>query len=160
MRELILYATPTGPLAHACAEYFAAVDPTTAQTYPPHVTLTGFFHRRDAARVIEAAAAIGHVPAGVVEVRRLTCSAEWVGLEIGSPWLEGAASDVARGARPAPGEDDVRLKDWLHLSLAYGVDDLESHAIRAREQIDPTADVGWEVGLWERGPDHRWERLT
>ena len=64
MHELILYATPTGPLADACAAYFGAVEPTTAQTYPPHVTLTGFFHRRDAAGVIEAAARISNPQAG------------------------------------------------------------------------------------------------
>ena len=48
-RELILYATPTGPLADACDRFFAAVEsigPTVAQTYPPHCTLTGFFPLR------------------------------------------------------------------------------------------------------------------
>ncbi|MDG2026150.1 MAG: hypothetical protein P8J50_03515 [Acidimicrobiales bacterium] len=46
--ELILYATPTGPLAEELDRLFAQFAeraPTTAQTYPPHCTLTGFFQR-------------------------------------------------------------------------------------------------------------------
>jgi alpha-D-ribose 1-methylphosphonate 5-triphosphate diphosphatase len=52
-RELILYATPTRPLADQCNTFFeAAADlgPTSAQLYPPHCTLTGFFRRTHALR--------------------------------------------------------------------------------------------------------------
>lgn len=160
MHELILYATPTGPLADACAAYFDAVQSTTAQTYPPHVTLTGFFHRRDRREPIDAASVVGEVPAGVVEIRRLTCNEDWVGLEVDSPWLEAAAASFAQRMPPAAGEDDIRVKDWLHLSLAYGVPDLGVHADRARQEIDVTQPVGWEVGLWERSHGDHWERLT
>ena len=161
MHELILYATPTGPLADACAAYFGAVEPTTAQTYPPHVTLTGFFHRRDAAGVIDAAATIDDVPPGVVEVRRLNCTDDWVGLEIGSTWLEAATAAFAdRTPPPGVGEDEIRRKDWLHLSLAYGVTDLAPHAEHARRAIDPALAAGWEVALWERSTGGRWDRLT
>ena len=49
-RELILYACPIGPLADDLDAYFSQVTarfgPTTAQTYPVHCTLTGFFRRR------------------------------------------------------------------------------------------------------------------
>lgn len=160
MHELILYATPSGPLADACSRYFAAVEPTVAQTYPPHVTLTGFFHRHDARRATAAAIALDPVPVEAVEIKRLVCSDEWVGLEVGSPWLETAAAGFAERVQPGAGEDEIRLKDWLHLSLAYGIDDLARHGARAEVEIDVTADVAWEVALWERSEDNGWERLT
>lgn len=160
MHELILYATPTGPLAQACAKYFSDVAPTTAQAYPPHVTLTGFFHRRDPAAAVDAASSIDAVPPRSVEVRGLICNDDWIGLEIGSVWLESVTASFAERTPPAVGEDDIRCKDWLHLSLAYGIADLAAHAARARAGIDPAAGVGWEVALWERLDGDRWTRLS
>ncbi len=52
--QLILYAIPTGLLAEQCDRLFRmvrAIAPTTAQTYPPHCTLTGFFQRPENADV-------------------------------------------------------------------------------------------------------------
>ena len=160
MRELILYATPTGALARTCATYFDTVEPTTAQTYPPHVTLTGFFHRRDVSPAVDAAAAIGDVPADAVDVKRLMCTDEWVGLEVESAWMEAVAARFADAVPAGPDEDDVRLKQWLHLSLAYGFGDLREHAAQATRDIDPHQGVGWEIALWERSDGDRWDRLT
>lgn len=170
-RELILYATPTGPLARAVDRYETAVlaelTPTAAQTYPPHCTLTGFFHRDDAGttaaidemgRAVEAA---GPVPPGSVEVVDLVVTGHWVGLELRSPWLIELTAGIAARHRPGPGDDTLRLKDWLHLSLAYGVvEDLGPHAALARLHVDPADEVAWEVGLWERRPDGSWLRHT
>lgn len=170
-RELILYATPTGPLAEAVDRYEAAVRAdlasTTAQTYPPHCTLTGFFRRDDAGAgtaigemgraIVEA----GPVPDGAVEVVDLLVTDHWVGLELRSSWLIDLTTTIAAGHRPGPDDDPLRPKDWLHLSLAYGVvDDLTAHARLARRLIDPRLEVGWEVGLWERNHDGSWTRHT
>lgn len=179
-RELILYATPTGPLAEQCAAYFDAASqtlgPTTAQTYPPHCTLTGFFRRTDAgvaravAEIAPVIAAAGPVPGDAVTVVGCHATAEWVGLELRSPWLSDLAASVADGHTLAPGDDALRLKDWLHLSLAYGtaIDRpaadrssiallLDRYGALAEVMIDPNAAVGWEVGLWER-TDQGWVR--
>ena len=172
-RELILYATPTGPLAQAVAAYYEQVDAelgtTVAQTYPPHCTLTGFFRRDDdgATAAIEQiggqVAEAGPVPSGAVEVVALTTSDRWVGLELRSPWLIEFTESVSARHRPGPDDDALRLKDWLHLSLAYGDPDgdpidLSAHARLATELVDPGAEVGWEVALWERHPDGSWTR--
>lgn len=167
-RELILYATPVGPLADAVDHYFETVAeelmPTTAQTYPPHCTLTGFFHRDDdGARVAieeigRAVADAGPVPAGAVEIVALHGQEEWVGLELRAPWLQALTRRIAADHRPGPGQDALRVKRWLHLSLAYGIDDLAPHARLAETTVDPGLGVVWEVSLWERRRDGSWIR--
>ena len=167
-RELIVYATPVGPLADAIDRYFETVETeltaTTAQTYPPHCTLTGFFHRDDSgARIAvdeigRALVDAGPVPPGAVEVVSLRTSEEWIGLELGSPWLRDLAGALADGHHPDPGDDELRVKDWLHLSLASGIDDLAPHARLAQATIDPSLGVGWELAVWERRTDGAWLR--
>jgi ubiquitin-associated SH3 domain-containing protein len=167
-RELILYAVPTGPLAGAIDRYFAALRgdpaPTTAQTYPPHCTLTGFFRRDDQGasnaidRMGRAIDQAGPVPDDAVDIVGLTADERWVGLELRSTWLADLAATAAARHQEGPGDDPIRLKDWLHLSLAYGLDDLTTHAALALDSIDPTLDAGWEVALWERHRDGAWTR--
>lgn len=167
-RELILYATPEGRLARACATFFADVDAryrsTTAQTYPPHVTLTGFFRRRSTAvdRVTsEVRNAIDACAASAVEVSAVALHADWVGLEVQSEWLLSVASTFADVHQLEPGDDPLRLKTWLHLSLAYGDrplgTELADYAEQASELIDGERTATWSVGLWERSGT-QWRR--
>lgn len=165
--ELILYATPTGPLADALDEQFhriSALGPTTAQTYPPHCTLTGFFHRREAeiprilAEVDRAVRESGPMPADAVDIIALRRSADWVGLELSSPWLIEATQRFIGCHRIGPGDDPLRPKDWLHLSIAYGTDDIAAAA--AATELDLTLPVRWEVALWQRLAAGDWRRLA
>lgn len=167
--ELILYATPTGELADACERFFAAasdIGPTTAQTYPPHCTLTGFF-RRPQDRVEFAIAEIktmladwGAVPDDAVTITALTRSDEWIGFELRSPWLISLTAAVVGHHRMLPGEDALRPKDWLHLSLAYG----ETPSLCPygdlvdRMGLDHTLPGSWEVAVWQREPSGNWHR--
>ncbi|MCH7788553.1 MAG: hypothetical protein IH940_03835 [Acidobacteria bacterium] len=163
-RELILYATPTGALAAACEQYFAAVDDvgaTTAQAYPPHCTLTGFFHRSEsrATQVIADLTAeicqAGRPPSGLVRIAGLRAIDGWVGLTLESPWLIELTESVITGQELAAGDDPLRPKDWLHLSLAYEVDDtapylaLADHIV-GTEAGDDLGNFSWEVAIWER----------
>lgn len=158
---LILYATPTGPLAEQVDAYFAVAEElgsTTAQTYPPHVTLTGFFHRAadDLDRIrAEATAVIDRhrpIPADAVRVTDLAYLDGWVGLTVESALLEAVTAEFVAEHHLGDGDDALRPKDWLHLSLAYGVDDLDPYWARVEGLVDPAAEVTWEVGLWERTP--------
>jgi hypothetical protein len=152
--ELILYAVPTGPLAEAIGAFFdeLAERPTTAQRFPPHCTLTGFFHD-DADAVgqyVDAAQSVVR-PVGVGVALRTT--PEWIGLEVQSPDLLELARDFAAAAGPIESRrDPIRLKDWLHVSLAYGheanaADELTTLAMKL---VDPAADVGWDLRVYER----------
>jgi hypothetical protein len=168
-RELILYATPTGPLAAACNEYFAAVAAlgvTLAQTYPPHCTLTGFF-RRDPSRVRIVAEEVQDALADLcpsspdaVSIVGLHEQPTWIGLELSSLWLADCTAAVVARHQVQAGEDAVRPKDWLHLSLAYGPNtQLDAYAERARQSFSPMPLGGWEVALWERD-GQSWIRHT
>ncbi|MEM9042951.1 MAG: hypothetical protein AAGD33_23960, partial [Actinomycetota bacterium] len=135
---------------------------TTAQTYPVHCTLTGFFRREgdraDAvlARLSAVVDSFGPAPRGAVRVDRLGVHDEWVGLELTSSWLLDVIAAVVAADDPGTDEDALRPKDWLHVSLAYGVDDLAPYASFARQTVDASLDASWRVGFWERHPDGRW----
>lgn len=175
LRTLILYATPTGPLAAACHRFFDILShdgpdpdpgpgPTTAQTYPPHCTLTGFFRRagdraRDTitsmGRMVSEA---GPVPRDAVEVAALSHHGDWVGLELRSPWLIELTAAIVAAHPPRGDEDALRPKDWLHLSLAYGVPDVGPYLPLADALVDPALPAGWDVRVWERRDDGTWYR--
>ncbi len=168
-RELILYATPEGELGRQCRRYFevaaAEIGPTTAQTYPPHVTLTGFFRRADpradevVAEMLEVVRDHGPPPPDSIEAEHHRAD-DWVGLAVRSPWLEGVTARVVAGHRLEPGDDALRPKSWLHLSLAYGrLPDgttLDRYRHLASDLVDPAAPGPWAVSLWERRDDGSW----
>lgn len=168
MLELILYATPEGPLAERCAalwaELAAAGRETAAQTYPPHVTLTGFF-RRPPERVDDV---VADVARGVGECSldavadvsmRPLCTEDWAGLEVRSPALHDLTATVVDAHLVASDEDALRIKDWLHLSLAYGDGvDVAALAPRCLEAVAGAPATGWTVGLWSRD-EAGWRRL-
>ena len=188
--ELILYATPTGQLADQCARYFRdarRLGPTEAQTYPPHCSLTGFFRRRPGAIAAATAELVttlaahgigaeGRVEADEVHLDGVLTRGDWVGIGLRSARLERITADFAAVHRhdPAAGDDPIRLKSWLHLSLAYGevlpagpppptagepLPSVEPYRRLAATLIDPTLRTDWEVSLWQRHADGRWQRL-
>jgi 2'-5' RNA ligase len=151
--ELILYTVPTGPLARAIDAFFAevATRPTRAQDYPPHCTLTGFFHD-DAEAIGRYVAAAERVARPVRVDVQLRTSTEWIGLEVQSSDLRQLARDFAAAAAPiASRRDPIRLKDWLHVSLAYGhdADATDGLANLATKLVDPAAEVDWVLRLYE-----------
>jgi hypothetical protein len=165
-RELILYAWPTGPLADDLATYFTEVTnrfgPTVAQTYPIHCTLTGFFRRRDGradevlSHLGQVVADVGPPPEGAIRVERLGVHEEWLGLELGSTWLLELIDTVVEADRPRADEDALRPKRWMHLSLAYGTDDLGPYVDFARSTVDLSRPASWNVGFWERHVNGAW----
>jgi hypothetical protein len=161
--ELILYATPSGPLGDALDNLFRQVaerGPTTAQDFPPHCTLTGFF-RRDHADIPRIAAEVDHATAttttGAVDIVALHREPDWVGLELASDWLHDLTARFVDAHVVGANDDPLRPKDWLHLSIGYGVDDLGA-AMKATDGLDLTLPVGWEISLWQRHPDGSWSR--
>jgi ubiquitin-associated SH3 domain-containing protein len=168
-RELIVYACPTGPLAEQIAAFYAVsrerFGPNSAHAYPPHITLTGFFHD-DAASVPRYAAALGAAharatparPASPVQIREVGFLDGFHGLLIESPWLEALTADFAATVDSPSRRDDLRLKSWLHLSLAYGFrpEDGPALADMAASMVDIASPVAWELRLYERLPDGGW----
>ena len=169
VRELIAYACPTGELARQLGMFFDAsflrCGPNTAHRYMPHCTLTGFFHDELSAlpayqEALDCAHARALVirPVNAIAITGMRFQDNFYYLEVDSPWLLCLTADfVARAASPTR-RDGLRLKDMLHLSLAYGFEPAKGTCLMrlAREMVDPTAPVGWELRLYEHHLGDRW----
>jgi len=165
-RELIVYACPTGDLAHQLACYFertrSAYGPNAAHRYPAHITLTGFFH--DDVRSIPAytgwlqAALRRAARPGQIQIEGMMLELNFHGLLIQSPWLKQMMADFASAAHSLTRSDALRLKDWLHLSLAYDFPPQRHLPLKAlaRETLDLQAAVGWEMRFYERFGKDEW----
>jgi len=168
-REYILYACPLGALGEQIDRYFvrsrALYGPNLAHAYMPHCTLTGFFHDEPSSlqgSIAALDAAYSAIPwssgSPVVQIRDMMLSSEFHGLLLESELLRALAADFAQRAISPTRRDAIRLKDWLHLSLAYGFQQ-EQHeplAALAREMINLRAPVRWSLRFYERHPDGLW----
>lgn len=168
--QLIVYATPGGGIGEACGRFWnqaqASGIATSAQSYPPHCSLTGFFKSSgELVSDVEALLRAEVESLGtdgdhreVVLERRKTES--WLGLSIHcSNWAR-LSQKFADECESLPIEP-VRSKSDLHLSPAYGAglsaDEHLSLALGAFHGVD-LWDVSWTIGLWafERP---RWRQL-
>lgn len=164
--ELIVYATPTGALAEACRTFWDAIDaarPTEAQRFPPHCTVTGFFHRLTSRlpAILDDLERAVHLVDGEpsIQVVGMHATGDWIGLELRSAWLIDVSARLREVHAPHPGEDAVRLKTRPHLSLAYGRGfDRSLHQPLAREHLREIPPGGWELGLWERTSADGWHQ--
>jgi ubiquitin-associated SH3 domain-containing protein len=52
----------------------------------------------------------------------------------------------------------LRLKGWLHLSLAYGFDAEQGTELKqlAQQIIDLQSDVSWELRFYQKNLDQTW----
>jgi hypothetical protein len=167
--ELIVYACPTGPLAAQIAAFFAASlaqhGPNSAHAYPPHITLTGFFHDDAASIALYCAAladarshALPIMPEAPITISGLLLRPDFIGLTIDSLWLRALSADFALKAASPLRRDAIRLKDWLHLSLAYSfaAEQFQPLQVLALAMIDLATPVGWELRLYQRLPAEQW----
>lgn len=171
-RELILYACPEGELAMRLQAYYEQArddcGPNAAHRYPPHITLTGFFHDSSASTsrytlALREALSMAHKKARcTVRIERMMFEPNFHGLVIASPWLKHMTATFAAQAKSSTRSDALRLKDWLHLSLAYDFDVVHATHLKhlAIELVDISAQVNWEVRLYERYGNDQWRVLA
>lgn len=161
--QLIVYACPTGELAQQLAHYFekslVQCGANAAHRYMPHCTLTGFFHDGEASipRYVNAleqslAAAYPSRPASPIVIKALAFHDGWHGLELDSDWLKALVADFACRAHSPTRRDDVRLKDWLHLSLAYDFGPPHAEHLKhlAKSSVDTAEQAVWELRIYQR----------
>ena len=168
--QLILYACPIGPLAHQIEDYLQVSrqrwGENKAHQYMPHCTLTGFFHdQREAIalylQVLETVVAEARQRPGTIQITDLLFQDDWHGLTLESPWLQSLTQSFAQTAHSPTRTDTLRLKTWLHVSLAYGFDPAHAAALKqlAMERVDPKATVEWDVRFYERSPKERQRQM-
>jgi ubiquitin-associated SH3 domain-containing protein len=167
--ELIVYATPVGELADQINAYLerARIEcgENAAHHYMPHITLTGFFHDRAASipmyfASLSAAVAQARLirPAPILRITEMRLGEQFQGLLIESPWLKQLAANFSRMTLSVTRTSAVRLKVDLHLSLAYQFppEQAEHLARLAREMVDITAPVSWQLRFYEREANGQW----
>ncbi|MBD1996641.1 hypothetical protein H6G00_08420 [Leptolyngbya sp. FACHB-541] len=164
----IVYACPVGELADQLDRYFQQsltfCGENAAHRYMPHCTLTGFFQDEEVAIPLYVQAldrALKQAqpsPDPVVTIQKLTFRSDWHGLELQSDWLKKVIAIFAELAVSPTRSDALRLKDWLHLSLAYEFQFEHSESLiqLAQECIDLQASVQWELRFYQRHADYRW----
>lgn len=165
--QFILYACPTGDLAAQIEQYFqdskAQWGENKAHQYMPHCTLTGFFRDDRDAIALYCQTLEGLLPQALmsspnIQITELLFKADWHGLTVASPWLQSLTQSFAAQVSSPTRTEALRLKTWLHVSLAYGFDAAHGESLKqlAMEQVDPTAEVGWDVRFYERSPLQEW----
>jgi ubiquitin-associated SH3 domain-containing protein len=164
---LIVYACPTGPLNEQIEAYYAHTlhefGPNKAHEYMPHCTLTGFF--RDVPTAIplyidalEKAVYRPDVPSLPITITNMLLLPEWLGLTLEAEVLRERIAVFAQYADSPTRGDSLRLKDNLHVSLAYGFPSEQYPALSrlADEMVTPSAPVAWDLRFYERSSDNEW----
>ena len=169
LRELIVYACPTGPLAQQLSTYQIRakqeIGANAAHRYMPHCSLTGFFHDQTHAIPLYVKAleesyqrSRSTQPQPLFQIPQILFRPDFHGLILKSNWIQHLIYSFADGVDSPTRSDDLRLKEGLHLSLAYDflAAQHESLVQLAAEIIDIHAPVGWDLCLYERHEDGTW----
>ena len=167
--QFIVYACPTGELAENLTKYFAKsgelYGENTAHKYMPHCSLTGFFtDELSSVPLYLQALSSAYLSAKNssrsldIKITKLTFNENWHGLELRSNSLKQLIGNFARLASSSTRQEKLRLKDWLHLSLAYDFDPKYREQLKdlARETINLQADVNWELRFYQKNSDWTW----
>lgn len=163
LTKLIVYACPVGPLAQQIETYLASSQATygvnAAHAYMPHCTLTGFFEdeRNAIPDYVELLGSVleeygDRIPTPSIKIKRLTFNPRWHGLELEADWLKQLIANFAERSHSPTRNESLRLKDWLHLSLAYEFENDHAAGLEqlAKEIVDISSAVAWEVRFYER----------
>jgi hypothetical protein len=166
--ELILYACPTGELSEQLEVYFQEslvnCGENAAHRYMPHCTLTGFFRDEEGAiavyqqAITQALERSRPVPVPVLTVTQMSFREDWHGLELRSDWLQKVVQRFAELAQSPTRPEELRLKSWLHLSLAYEFSPDRASALMqlATQHIQPQSPAAWELRFYQRHDSSTW----
>ena len=167
----IVYACPVGELNKQINKYLDRSNNlygvNSAHKYMPYCTLTGFFNAEPDSIPIYLEAldrtyseAEKNLNLGI-KIKQLVFNKKWHGLELEAEDLKTLIANFERTITIRDYHEKLRLKDWLHLSLAYNFNLEYSSKLQqlALEIIDLKADVNWELRFYQKNPDWSWKCL-
>lgn len=170
--QFIIYACPIGKLNSQIETYLVKSRKLSgenkAHKYMPHCTLTGFFTDELSSipfyiEALERAytEAKNNNLSLDVEITKLTFNENWHGLELKADSIKKLVTNFAKLENSPTRQEKLRLKDWLHLSLAYGFNPEAREQLQtlATELIDIKARVNWELRFYQKNPDWTWKCL-
>lgn len=167
--KLIVYACPVGELNNQIETYLTKSSKlygaNQAHKYMPHCTLTGFFTDKLSSipfyiEALEQAYndAKNNNLSLNIEITKLNFNKNWHGLELQAEGLKNLITNFTQIEKSPTRQEKLRLKDWLHLSLAYGFNPEDGEQLKhlATEIIDIQASVNWELRFYQKNPDWTW----
>lgn len=167
--QFIVYACPQGELAGQIqAFYQESLDLcgfNAAHNYMPHCTLTGFFNDEISSinlyiQALETAYNTAKSTATPLklDVIKMTLQTYWYGLELKAEGIPSLMIHFAQLANSPTRLEALRLKTWLHLSLAYEFQPEHAEQLKhlAEIRINPQAQVDWELRFYQRHLDQSW----
>ena len=170
--QLIVYACPVGKLNSQLEDYFSKslrlYGANKAHKYMAHCTLTGFFSDDLSSIPIYIQAldtayteAKNNNLSLDIKIKQLTFSDNWHGLELQADGLKKLIANFASIENSATRQEKLRLKDWLHLSLAYDFNPQYQKKLKqlAMKIINIKADVHWELRFYQKNQDWTWNTL-
>ncbi|GAB4542877.1 MAG: hypothetical protein Tsb0014_36000 [Pleurocapsa sp.] len=168
--QFIVYACPVGELNEQLEAYLQKslnlCGKNTAHNYMPHCTLTGFFSdRSNSVPIYLQALDQAYFEAKNnnlfldIKIKQLTFNENWHGLEVQANGLKQLIANFAELEKSPSREEELRLKDWLHLSLAYDFNLEHEEQLKqlATENIDIKTNVNWELRFYQKNPDWTWK---
>ncbi|MEL6927153.1 MAG: hypothetical protein AAFO95_00795 [Cyanobacteria bacterium J06600_6] len=168
--KFIVYACPTGELNTQLETFFqrsyTVCGKNKAHNYMPHCTLTGFFADNSSSisyylEALDLAYQNARQNLSLdIQIIQPVFNSDWHGLELQAEGVKQLTRRFAQLETSPTRQENIRLKDWLHLSLAYGFESGTQEQLEtlARETIDLTADVVWELRFYQKN-DANWNCL-
>lgn len=169
--EFIIYACPLGKLNQQIENFFhkslSLCGENKAHKYMPHCTLTGFFSDEisSIAYYIEALGKAYSITKDNLDlsitIQQLTFQDDWHGIELKADGLKQLITKFAEIEKSPTRKEELRLKDWLHLSLAYEFNPEERDKLQklATDIIDLQTSVDWELRFYQKNPNWTWKCL-
>lgn len=170
-RQFIIYACPIGELNSQIETYFdrsrKLYGENSAHKYMPHCSLTGFFADELSSMPIYLEAldrayleAKNNLSLDI-EIKQLTFRENWHGLELQAEGLKQLIVNFVCLETSTTRPEAIRIKDWLHLSLAYDFNHEYAAKLQslALEIIESKAKVDWELRFYQKNVDWNWKCL-
>ncbi|HBK22332.1 MAG TPA: hypothetical protein DDZ60_07465 [Planktothrix sp. UBA10369] len=169
LSQFIVYACPQGELAEQIQDFYQeSLDLcgfNAAHNYMPHCTLTGFFKDQESKisvyiQALETAYNTAKITANPLKIHiiKMTFQSDWQGLELEAEGIPSLMINFAQLANSPTRPEQLRLKTWLHLSLAYEFQPQQAQILEdlAKTRINLQAQVDWELRFYQRHPDNSW----
>lgn len=169
--QFIIYACPVGELNSQIETYFnksrELYGENSAHKYMPHCSLTGFFaDELSSISIYLEALDRAYLEAKNslsldIEIKQLAFKENWHGLELQADGVKQLMSNFTCLETSTTRQEKIRLKNWLHLSLAYDLDREHTEELQdlASEIIDPKAKVNWDLRFYQKNADWTWKCL-
>jgi ubiquitin-associated SH3 domain-containing protein len=167
--KFIVYACPTGELYQQIETYYQISQTTcgenSAHQYMPHCSLTGFFEAStdDISVFIEALNQTYQQRQKQkislsLQVLGMMFKSEWQGLELEGKAVKHLIHDFIQKIEESNLTVNIRPKDWLHLSLAYGFQPQHYLILKqlAQEYVNPQTSTEWELRFYQRHYNGEW----